>query len=63
MAEETIESILSELRRIKKDKPTIDYFTYWKEVEAAIKSENEIFIKEDEKLVISDDALHRYFSL
>jgi hypothetical protein len=63
MAEETIESILSELKRIKKVKPTIDYFTYWKEVEAAIKSENEIFIKEDEKLVMSDDAMHRYFSL
>lgn len=60
--EDTLQTILSKLKRIKEAKPTIDYSTYWREVESATNAENDAFVKENEKLTIKDDMLHRCFS-
>jgi hypothetical protein len=61
--DEELEYILAELKRIKKEKPNLDYLTFRKEVEALIKSESKIFAEEDKRLKMSDDDLNRKFTI
>ncbi len=57
-----INEILENLKRIKKNKPFINYKEYWIEVNKAIIEENEIFAKEDEKIRINE-INNNYFTI
>lgn len=57
------QELLAELQRLKRAKPTIGYSEYWKELRKAIEKENETFVKEDEKLQVSYEMLHRPFTI
>ena len=56
------QEILSELKRLKRASPKIGYSEFWKELKQAVEKENAAFAKEDERLTMSAELLHRPFT-
>lgn len=63
MGSEVVQELLSELQRLKKASPRIGYSEFWKEISNAIEKENAAFAEEDEKLRMSNEMLHRPFTI
>jgi len=61
--EETLDQILKDLIRIRKNKPAVDFEEYWKHVRSTAEQERKIFAEEDKKLKISFEALNRRFDI